>query len=544
MTVQTVFGSVWEHVAYEHASPVIVRLSGLSRNPFQWHNVIKGLMHASTWPGTALAYRQLLGVIFLSEPPNNITCDSTCEFCGADSLFQTTVNAVHTALNYPRVASTTHPESSSRVSFFPKFMEFVLDVCLSRSSPYREGFGEIISKWKHESLSKTNQSCPISMAPSIVEIFSTQDNGRYFFASLRKTFRSTVSPDPPVRMRTALPSVSSFFIMMLAKMYEAGTVEGGRNFDNILSACTIKFAEPLPSELAKTSLSPVASPRFRFYGTQQCATSLVEIIRHSLVSMFLPPTEWTMATGPSIDQILKADKLERCTQFMEPSAVLSVIRYMLTQPGAIPNLSGNNEGKFNYVISKIKILNFDIDRSVCLVKSVKTSTPAGTPAPPVLTQSQGARLALIVKEVSVQVEHEWRIEWNAKRYGSYYGTNTVTIRGLSSQINMTLFPDDQGPVIDSATVSLGQVEHSCSILNSNFISEIVAQAALDWFAEPLTRLLQTASQSALDQFLKSAALDFRLKIWNASILKLVPVHVLAEIVAVLNDHLPRHGVAI
>jgi hypothetical protein len=109
---------------------------------------------------------------------------------------------------------------------------------------------------------------------------------------------------------------------------------------------------------------------------------------------------------------------------------------------------------------------------------------------------------------------------------------------------MTLFPDDQGPVIDSATVSLGQVEHSCSILNSNFISEIVAQAALDWFADPLTRLLQTASQSALDQFLKSAALDFRLKIWNASILKLVPVHVLAEIVAVLNDHLPRHGVAI
>jgi hypothetical protein len=109
---------------------------------------------------------------------------------------------------------------------------------------------------------------------------------------------------------------------------------------------------------------------------------------------------------------------------------------------------------------------------------------------------------------------------------------------------MTIHPDDQGPVIDSATISLGLVEHSCSILNSNFISEIVAQAALDWFAEPLTRLLQTASQSAIDQFLKSAVIDFRLHVWNASILKLVPGEVLAELLEVLNDHLPRQGVPI
>jgi hypothetical protein len=334
-------------------------------------------------------------------------------------------------------------------------------------------------------------------------------------------------------------------LMVLGTMYEGATVESGRSFDLILTDAVVRFTSSLPvlGDL-EPSQPGIIKP---LYSPHTCAVSLIQVIRHSLVSMFLPPTEWPLMDPSSrIDEIVKNEKLERCARFMEPSAVLSVIRYMLTRPGSIPNLTGNNEGKFNYVISKVKVTKFDIDRCVCLIKSIKTSSPASSVpgSPAARTTASGAKLALIIKEVNLQVEHEWRIEWNAKRYGTYYGTNSVSVKGLSSQVNMTIHPDDQGPVIDSATISLGLVEHSCSILNSNFISEIVAQAALDWFAEPLTRLLQTASQSAIDQFLKSAVIDFRLHVWNASILKLVPGEVLAELLEVLNDHLPRQGVPI
>jgi hypothetical protein len=539
MAVQIAFGSVWQQFASEHASDVVVRLSQMSRNPFVWHNVIQALMHASTWPGTALAYRQLLGAILLGETPGNVSCDSSCEFCGSDSVFQSTMNALHTGINYPRLSSASSVSAAPKEYFLPKYIEFLLDVALSRTSPYRHQFGEILGAWKR---SRSQNTCPISLAPTLVEVFSSQDDSAYFFGKLKLFFGT---PNTEQKKRTAVPSVSSFFLLTLAKMYEGATVESGRNFDAILFACVSKFANSLPPSVEVHMISPVSSPRFGLLRPQQCATSLVQIIRHSLVSMFLPPTEWTSLVAPnSVEQMVKSEKLERCTQFMEPSAVVSVIRHMLTRPEAIPNLSGNNEGKFNYVISKVKVVKFDIDRCVCLLKSLKTSSPAGTPGPIIPASSQGAKLALIVKEVNVQVEHEWRIEWNAKRYGTYYGTNTVKVRGLSSQVNLTVFPDDQGPVVDSAMLSLGHVEHSCSILNSNFISEMVAQAALDWFAEPLTRLIQTASQTALDQFLKSAAIDFRLKIWNASILKLVPQEVLAELVAVLNDHLPRQGVPI
>jgi hypothetical protein len=192
-------------------------------------------------------------------------------------------------------------------------------------------------------------------------------------------------------------------------------------------------------------------------------------------------------------------------------------------------------------------MKFDIDRSVCVIKSTKTSSsPIGTPGSvtPFSLSQTGAQLVLTVKEVYVEVEHSWKLDWNIKRNGSYFGKNIVKVRGLSSQIVFTLFPDDRGTVIESAKISLGQVEHSCSILNSNFISEFVAQAALDWFAEPLTRLLQSASQTAIESFLKSANLVFRMQVWNGSILKIFPLNVISQILSCLNDNLPKHGVPI
>ena len=220
---------------------------------------------------------------------------------------------------------------------------------------------------------------------------------------------------------------------------------------------------------------------------------------------------------------------------------------MLTRPGAIPDLNGkSNEDKLTYSIANIKIVNFDIDRSVCVLKSVRTASPVTSAVLGFtsVTPEGSARLTLTVKEVNVQVEHDWKLDWNMKRYGSYFGKNIVRVRGLSSQITFTIHPDDRGTVVESATVSLGQVEHSCSILNSNFISELVAQAALDWFAEPLTKLLQAASQTAIEEFLKTANLEFRMTIWNALVLKICPDKVISELLMCLNDHLPRHGVPI
>jgi hypothetical protein len=406
---------------------------------------------------------------------------------------------------------------------------------------------QVFSKLKEESVAK----CPISVFPSIFSILKLENDSMYFFSKLETHFPAF--PVSPKKVRkTHFPSPSSFFLLLVAKILEAVTVESGKNFDKIMMESVKTFLSslpksPYPLDRQQSSSTPVIS------NPGLLASSLIQVIRHSLVTAVLPPTEWASVTIDPFEvrmqELLKSEKprLERCTQFMEPSAVLSVIRYMLTRPDAIPNLSGNNEGKFNYCIGKIKFSNFDIDRSLCIIKSLKTSSsPLATPLPssPVGPARRGAKLALIVKDVNLQLEHEWKIDWNTKKYTSFFGNNLVTVRGLSCQVHFTVFPDDQGPVIESAKISLGLVEHSCKILNSNFISGMLAQAALDWFAEPLTRLLQTASQTAIDDFLKSTNATFRLEIWNQLILKIVPSHVLAEILGAVNDHLPRQGVPI
>jgi hypothetical protein len=535
LVVPTVIEAVWRAFGDRHASRVMDAMSKLSRNPFLWNSVVRGLSHGSTWPGTAQAYRLLLGAVLLGEEDffSNEVCDSQCEFCGAESIFQVGLRAFHTALNYPKPpVSSAHKSSGG--TFILLFARFLCDLTLSPDSPYAEQLGQLFRELGKQA------GCPISLFPSVFTIFKKgDDSNAYFFSKLSNHFSATDNTGR--KKNSGLPSVSSFILMLGAKAFEAATVESGRNFDKIMLECVEKFAKSLPEPhipqiSSQTKLLPL------MVNPGLLASSMVQIIRHSLVTVLLPPTEWIITPDPNLrmEQLLKSEKpvLERCTQFMEPSAVLSVIKYMLTRPEAVPNLSGNNEGKFNYFIGKINFLSFDIDRSLCIIKSLKTSSNTPLPA------SAGAKLALIVKEVNLQLEHEWKIDWNTRKYTSFFGKNVVTVKGLSCQVHFTVFPDDQGPVIESAKISLGVVEHSCTILNSNFISGILAQAALDWFAEPLTRLLQTASQSAIEEFLKSANAKFRLETWNQVILKIVPSQVLAEVLQALNDHLPRHGVPI
>lgn len=540
-------GQLWEEFGAEHASPVLSSVARLSKSPFLWHSVMQTLAHSSTWAGTGQGMRLLLGAVFLDENPETVLCDSHCEFCGNESSLQIFLKSISTAVFYPKSPPVKLPVG--RISFATKFSEFFVFVLTAADSPYRDQASRAISQWRQDCRSN-RAMCPIKSIPNVFGIFS---DSTYFFSHLKRIFQNSSSGDstPPAgkRQRTSVPSVASFIAVLSAKAFEASTVESGRNFDSIM----LKFIASFVASLPVGEGLPVLKSRVGS-GIEEptmAAASLVQLVKNSLVTLFLPPTEWRVPGASLVGQLnsaLKADRLERCNQFMEPSAVLSVIRHMMSATGVIPDLAGNNEGKFNFSISGIKVVKFDLDRSVCVLKSIKTSSPIGTPSTTAsVTPSEnlrGAKLALIVKEVNVQLEHEWRIDWNAKRYGSYFGKNVVSVKGLSSHVEVTIFPDDQGPVIDSARISLGIVEHSCSILNASFISEMLAQAALDWFAEPLTRLLQSASQTAIEQFLKSATLAFRLQVWNGVVLPLIPGEMLADLLASLNDHLPKQGIPI
>jgi hypothetical protein len=80
--------------------------------------------------------------------------------------------------------------------------------------------------------------------------------------------------------------------------------------------------------------------------------------------------------------------------------------------------------------------------------------------------------------------------------------------------------------------------------NASVVSGILAQAALDWFAEPLTRLLQSASQSAIERIIRDMNLQFRVNVWNSTILNVFPNSLVEAIVVAIRDHLPSHGVNI
>jgi hypothetical protein len=280
------------------------------------------------------------------------------------------------------------------------------------------------------------------------------------------------------------------------------------------------------------------------------ARSVMDLIRSTLAAMFIPPTEWDLVRGQSgvlsiqIESLITSGRpLERCRAFMEPSTVLLVLKNMISKPGTVPNLRGNSEGRFDYAIENIRVISFDLSRAICNVKRAvgKDLTPTASCLSLLPTR---ADLVVMIKEVNLQVEHEWTIDWNHQRFGSYKGTNVVTVRGLSCQVHVSIFPDDQGPVVTSATVHLGNVEHNCRMGNASVVSGILAQAALDWFAEPLTRLLQSASQSAIERIIRDMNLQFRVNVWNSTILNVFPNSLVEAIVVAIRDHLPSHGVNI
>lgn len=152
-------------------------------------------------------------------------------------------------------------------------------------------------------------------------------------------------------------------------------------------------------------------------------------------------------------------------------------------------------------------------------------------------------ILLTIKAVNLCVNHDWRIDWKNQRYGSYWGRNRVIVRGLSAQIRFK-FSTADGVSLVSSNVSLGQVEHNCKILNSNILSEIFAQTALDWFSDPLTRLIQTASQTEIESFLKSLCESFSDDVWKNQIFLIFPKNILEKIVYCISNHLPGFGVNI
>ena len=528
-TTQIFLDGVWREFGPTQGWKILLNLSHLAKDPFRWHTVLEAFAKGSTWPGTGLGYRLLLGAVLVGE--QRVTCNSTCEFCGNKSNFQSFLHSVFTALNYPRppsVQSGSPSSSSSGEGFISTFVGFLIQLFVTPQSPFRQEVGDIV-----RDLADTS-TCLISRLPGWVTFFQRldHDTGReWFFSLLSKSFR--VSRLKPI----AGLCISNFWLVMAAKGWEAATVEGGRKFDRLMISGVREMLEADPGSDYPVSDIDVTQDRFhRIEHPEIIARATIELVRCSLASMFIPPTDWGQISGPSsvsVENFLRTGKpLERCSSFMEPSTVLLILKHMLTRPGAIPNLKGNSEGRFDYSVENIKIKDFDLSRSVCNIKVVRSSA----------SSAPRADLVVTVKEVHLKIDHDWHLEWTGQKFVSYRGTNLVTVRGLSSQIYMSLFPDDQGPVVTKASISLGSVEHSCKIGNASMVSGILAQTALDWFAEPLTRLLQSASQTAIDQLLKDLNLQFRIDVWNGLVLHIFPPSVLEDIVVSIRDHLPAHGV--
>ena len=534
--VQIILGEVWREFGPRDGWKILSNLSHLAKDPFRWHTVLESLSRGSTWPGTGLGYRLLLGSVFLGE--RNVECDSRCMYCGHRSNFQFFLHSILTALNYPRAPSVGSSSPSNLTSsgegFINTFVRFIIDLFVSDKSPFRAEIGSLVS-----SLSPSDKRCLIHRLPGLVTFFRKldHDEGReIFFIKLAKWFKVDESLFDPKQL-----SISSFFLVIAAKGWEAATVEGGRRFDRMMIAGVVEFFSCEKSDTKHASLVPFdKSPSLPMVldHPEIVARTTIELVRCSLASMFIPPTDWGAISGTmsaEVENFLRSGKpLERCSAFMEPSTVLMILRHMLSRPGAIPNLKGSNEGRFDYSVENIRIRNFDLSRSLCNVKGVKSGTPS--------TGGDRADLLVTVKEVNLQIDHDWHIEWTGQKFVSYRGTNTVRVRGLSSQIFLSLFADDQGPVVTRSSISLGSVEHSCRIGNANIVSEILAQTALDWFAEPLTRLLQSASQTAVDQMLKDLNVQFRVDVWNGLVLRIFPHCVIQDIVGAIRDHLPAHGV--
>ena len=496
-SIPIVLSGLWTEFGQAHGARCLANLARLSRDTFRWHGVLRGLSHGSSWPGTACSFRLLFGCVFLAESAPS--CDSTCESCGRESALQ---RFLHSVLVNRVDGRRATPDSFA--PFITTFVRFLTSLLLSHDSPFRA----VASKTLSDVQQRLCGACPVAEFPSVFELMHQvygERFSRYFFLKLGEFFEGSAR-------RKSTESVTAFLLSLAALGWEASTVDGGRDFDSRLRGACENAASTRLTPCTPPCITPLLQPEL-------LATSLVELLRHTVAALYLPPTHWAAGSSSRVF-------LQRCDQFMEPSVLLSVVKQMLMQPGSIPRLTGSHEGKFHYCVENVLVTNCDIDRSLCHLKRVEDNS----------------QILIVWRDVHVQLEHDWRIDWS-QTTRSYWGKNVVFVKGLSSEIRFSIDPHT-GPVIASATVNVGHVDHNCSVLNANLVSEILAQAALDWFADPLTKLIQEASQTALESLVRSQNEAFKTQVWEPIVRRVFPENFLTAALHALHTNLPSHGVPV
>lgn len=316
--VQIFLHMIWEEFFDRHGE-ILLRLSCLSRDPFRWHNVLQSLIHGSTWPGTAAGFVNLCTALLHQSGGRG--CSSGCDFCGENSSFQAVCHSVFTALNYP-----SPKRQNGQNKFVQRFTKFIVSLCIDKDSPIRASLQE----WVY-----TEDCCLISQLPPFENM-----PREFFFEKYRAVFsQSETTPNV---------TPTEFLIVLMAKCWEASVVQGGSRFDQIM-------LEDLVNVVDNAGVVDIATVS-NAYSCSQISLHTVEVIKHTLRVVFLPVDLWSRPPTP----LCVDEGLMRCTEFMEPSVLLSVLKCMLSAPNAIPPLNGTNESKFDYSVTNVVVDQFDI----------------------------------------------------------------------------------------------------------------------------------------------------------------------------------------
>ena len=326
-----------------------------------------------------------------------------------------------------------------------------------------------------------------------------------------------------------------FFLLLSMKVFANATCSEGLWFED----CAIEAVREGLGDYAPPN-STVHARLLVMKGAQLFPESyclaLLNILRNTVAALMLPSYSADLQQSSAHHE---ADHpLRRCHSFQEPSVILSVASQLMS---SLPYTYSTENSNYSIEMSNFEIREMNLFSALCLLwkRPITENSFGVSPVNHGVVSASALPLQLKIKNLCIALEHQFTATVKQSFIEpDYRGVNNVIIRGIQITIDCDLTM--AGPTFIGCSVVLGDVENTLSLTNAGLLSEIVAHAVLDWFKEPLIKVLETSATEGIKCYLENACKECSEGYWAGLRESLGPL-VLEDMVESLQCGFPAHG---
>jgi hypothetical protein len=219
----------------------------------------------------------------------------------------------------------------------------------------------------------------------------------------------------------------------------------------------------------------------------------VGVIRALIGGLFLTEADFAEFFAP-VKWSPNSARLRRVARPIAVSPTLAALRRTLLRTGKRRDTIEAETQGVRVKIGGTEVTDIDIYKAACVLKRKR------------LDNLEGDILTLVVKELHVQVNLDFEL-W-MRPAGKFVGTSEVSVRGVQGEFDLEV--GGSRPLNwRGSRVLLGSVIPTVRFTNGTLISEMLAHGVLDYFEDALTRTIEDAATTALNDWAKDKLEEVR-----------------------------------